>query len=92
MRAYMLLTVQYCCDPVQDGAPKVDPSNKLQIVWWVVLTFYDVKNSLVEHRNGTCDTGNTQGLCTENREDKGSHERGQQYFGDTILLGCLDKI
>jgi hypothetical protein len=31
-------------------------------------------------------------LCTEDREDEGSHERGEEHFRHTILLGCFNQV
>ena len=88
----MVLTIEGSGDPVKDGSPQIDPSDKLQIVGRVRLTFYDVEYGLVEYGDGTGDACNTERLGAENGEDEGGHERRQKHFGDAILLCGLYQI
>ena len=46
-------TVQGGGDPVEDGAPQVDPPDELQIVRRVVLVLDEVEYRLVQHRYGS---------------------------------------
>ena len=71
----MVLTIEGGGDPVKDGSPQINPSDKLQVVGRVRLTLYDVKNRLVEHGDGTGDSCNAEWLGAEDGEDESGHER-----------------
>ena len=87
-----MLTIEGGGDPVKDSSPQIDPSDKLQIIWGVRLTLYDVEYRLVEYSDGTGDACNTERLGAQNGEDEGGHERRQKHFGDAILLCGLYQI
>lgn len=44
-----LLTIQDSRNPVEYCSPQVDPADEMKIDRRVILSFYDVKYSLVEH-------------------------------------------
>ena len=69
-----VLTVEGCCYPMQDCPPEVDPSDELEIVWGIRLTFDDVEYGLVQGRDRACDACDAEGLGTEDGENEGSHE------------------
>ena len=43
-------------------------------------------------RRRTRDASNAEGLGTEDGEDKGGHEGGDEDLGDAVLSGGLDEV
>lgn len=71
-----MLTVKGRRDPVEDCSPEVHPTDELQVVGRVGLTFDNVEYCFVQHGDGAGDACDTEGLGTEDGEDEGSHEGG----------------
>ena len=47
------ITVEDCSYPMEDCSPEINPSNKLQIIWWIGLCIENIENSFVKHSNGS---------------------------------------
>lgn len=45
-----------------------------------------------EESTRTSDPGNTQRLCSENRENESGHERREKDFAHAILVGGLYQV
>ncbi len=77
---------------MDDSCPQINPSYEMKVYRGVGLFFYNVINSLVEHRDGACDARNREGLSTENGKNECSHEGRDEHLGDAILSSSLYKI
>ena len=48
-----IFTIEDCSYPMEDCSPEINPSNKLQVIWWVGLCIENVEYGFVKHSDGS---------------------------------------
>jgi hypothetical protein len=47
------ITIEDCSYPMEDCSPEINPSDKLQIIWWIGLRIENNEYSFVKHSDGS---------------------------------------
>jgi hypothetical protein len=72
---------------MRDSGPDTRPGNDLRVDADIVQ-LDDVVDCVIKEGDETRDTDNSQGLCGEERKDKGSQSGGKQRFVDAKVSAC----